>query len=60
MWTAFHRKRLCLLMHLPKKEYRLGGAANVALNLKDWAEPIICSVIGEDADGEIFLKLCWE
>jgi len=46
------------IVHTRKKEYRLGGAANVALNLKRLgAEPIICSVIGRDAEGEILLRL---
>ncbi len=46
------------IVHTRKKEYRLGGAANVALNLKRLgAEPIICSVIGHDAEGEILLRL---
>ena len=46
------------IVHTRRKEYRLGGAANVALNLKRLgAEPIICSVIGRDADGEILLRL---
>jgi D-glycero-beta-D-manno-heptose-7-phosphate kinase len=37
---------------------RLGGAANVALNLKSLgAEPIICTVIGKDDNAEILLKL---
>lgn len=37
---------------------RLGGAANVALNIKAMdAEPILCSVIGQDAKAETFLKL---
>src|ERR1035441_7651191 len=41
-----------------KREYRLGGAANVALNLKRLgAEPILCSVIGNDPEGGIFLNL---
>lgn len=36
----------------------LGGAANVALNLKSLgAEPILCSVIGEDEQGKKFLDL---
>ena len=39
-----------------KRERRLGGAANVALNLKSLgAQPIICSVIGDDVDGANFL-----
>ncbi len=41
-----------------KKEYRLGGAANVALNLASLgAKPILCSVIGEDIEGDEFLQL---
>jgi rfaE bifunctional protein kinase chain/domain len=41
-----------------KKEYRLGGAANVALNLASLgARPILCSVIGEDIEGNEFLQL---
>jgi rfaE bifunctional protein kinase chain/domain len=41
-----------------KREYRLGGAANVALNVQAMgATPIICSVIGNDSKGEIFFQL---
>lgn len=41
-----------------KKENRLGGAANVALNVQAMgATPILCSVIGADNEGEIFLEL---
>lgn len=41
-----------------KKEDRLGGAANVALNLQALgATPVICSVIGKDEEGGKFLKL---
>lgn len=37
------------------KENRLGGAANVALNIKALgANPILCSVIGNDRDAEKF------
>lgn len=40
------------------KENRLGGAANVAMNIKALgAEPIICSVIGDDEEGKLFLDL---
>lgn len=39
------------------KEYRLGGAANVALNIKSLgATPILCSVIGEDFEGNKFME----
>ncbi|MDY6396075.1 MAG: bifunctional ADP-heptose synthase [Bacteroidales bacterium] len=41
-----------------KIENRLGGAGNVALNLKAMgANPILCSVIGEDSNGENLLHL---
>lgn len=40
-----------------KKEKRLGGAANVALNvLALGATPIPCAIVGDDADGEFFLN----
>ncbi len=39
-------------------ENRLGGAANVALNIKSMgANPILCSVIGDDEKGTTFLNL---
>lgn len=41
-----------------RRESLLGGAANVALNLKALgANPILCSVIGNDARGNEFLEL---
>lgn len=41
-----------------KKEIRLGGAANVALNVQAMgATPILCSVIGNDMYGREFVKL---
>lgn len=40
------------------KQDKLGGAANVAYNIKNLGgTPIICSVIGKDQKGEIFLEL---
>lgn len=40
------------------KEIRLGGAANVALNVQALgANPILCSVIGVDAEGQSFMDL---
>jgi len=43
------------------EENRLGGAANVALNIKSMgAVPILCSVIGDDERGSSFLKLMEE
>ncbi len=41
------------VLDIQSKEYRLGGAANVALNVKDLgAQCIVCSVIGKDEAGE--------
>ena len=41
------------------EEHRLGGAANVALNIKALeANPIICSVIGNDEKGKTFMEIC--
>jgi len=40
------------------RENRLGGAANVALNIQALgATPIMCSVVGNDKSGEIFKDL---
>lgn len=40
------------------KQNKLGGAANVATNIKNLGgNPILCSVIGKDQKGEIFLSL---
>ena len=41
-----------------RRENRLGGAANVALNIQSLgATPILCSVIGEDKKSLLFLEL---
>ncbi len=41
-----------------RKEKRLGGAANVALNIQALgATPILCSVVGDDHDGQTFERL---
>lgn len=46
------------IVNVQKREIRLGGAANVALNILSLgAKPILCSVIGNDLDGENFLSL---
>jgi len=46
------------IVSVHRRESLLGGAANVALNLKALgANPILCSVIGEDARGNEFLNL---
>jgi len=46
------------IVAVSKRENRLGGAANVALNIK-WlgAEPVLCSVIGTDPKGKEFVEL---
>lgn len=44
------------ILNVKDRDYRLGGAANVASNLKKLgANPILCSVIGADDKGRIFL-----
>jgi rfaE bifunctional protein kinase chain/domain len=49
------------VVEVKKHENRLGGAANVALNLKALgANPILCSVIGTDERGVLFEKLMKE
>ncbi len=46
------------VVSVEKKESRLGGAANVALNIKAMeAEAILCAVIGNDTYGDDFLRL---
>lgn len=46
------------IVRVTRKENRLGGAANVALNVQSLgARPYICAVIGEDPEGDEFLSL---
>jgi rfaE bifunctional protein kinase chain/domain len=46
------------IVSLQKQEQRLGGAANVALNLQSLgALPILCSVVGNDKEGSDLLNL---
>lgn len=46
------------IVEVEKRENRLGGAANVGLNLKALgAKPILCSVIGNDTRGNDFISL---
>jgi len=46
------------IVAVTKKERRLGGAANVALNVQALgANPILCSVIGVDIEGQAFMDL---
>jgi rfaE bifunctional protein kinase chain/domain len=49
------------ILNVQKRENRLGGAANVALNVRALgATPILCSVIGSDAHQELFFNLLKE
>ena len=49
------------IVNLQNKEHRLGGAANVALNIKALgAEPILCTLKGNDRDGETLKSLIRE
>lgn len=49
------------IVNVVKREKRLGGAANVALNVQAMgATPLLCSVIGDDQDGADFLRLMEE
>ena len=49
------------VVSITKRENRLGGAANVALNIKSMgANPVLCSVVGDDEKGEEFIKLLKE
>lgn len=46
------------VVNIERRENRLGGAANVALNvIALGALPMLCSVIGDDAEGKDYLKL---
>ncbi|MCX2742939.1 bifunctional ADP-heptose synthase [Mangrovivirga sp. M17] len=46
------------VVNVSRREKRLGGAANVAMNIRELgATPILCSVIGDDAEGDEFLHL---
>ena len=49
------------IVDIEERYYRLGGAANVALNLQSLsATPILCSVIGDDVKGRHFTQLMSE
>jgi rfaE bifunctional protein kinase chain/domain len=46
------------IVSVEKRDKRLGGAANVALNIQSLgAKPILCTVIGNDLDGDNFITL---
>ena len=45
------------VINVKKKDFRLGGAANVALNvLSLGAEPVLCALIGDDDDGRKLMQ----
>ena len=49
------------IVNLKSRFDRLGGAANVALNLKALgATPVVCSIIGDDEAGKLLLRLMKE
>lgn len=49
------------IVDVKEREKRLGGAANVALNVKSLdSTPVLCSVIGDDEHGQQFLDLLKE
>lgn len=49
------------IVNVVKREKRLGGAANVALNVQAMgATPLLCSVIGDDQDGADYMRLMEE
>jgi len=46
------------IVDITKKNNKLGGAANVALNIKKLGStPIVCSVIGDDINGNVLKKI---
>ena len=46
------------VVSVERKENRMGGAANVALNVQSLgAKPILCAVIGDDDNGKLFHQL---
>lgn len=45
------------IISVRKKDFRLGGAANVALNIHALgAKPILCALIGDDGDGKKLIQ----
>lgn len=46
------------IVHVNRREQRLGGAANVALNVAALgANPVLCSIIGNDLGGDAIVQL---
>lgn len=49
------------IVSLHRREYRLGGAANVALNIQNLGGiPVLCGITGQDEKGALFLRLLKE
>jgi rfaE bifunctional protein kinase chain/domain len=49
------------IVSINHRENRLGGAANVALNIRSLgAKPIICSVLGNDDEGKVFQQILYD
>ena len=47
------------IINVEKEKIKLGGAANVALNIKSIGlEPVLCTIIGQDSEGQDFIRLC--
>ncbi|MDG2342897.1 MAG: bifunctional ADP-heptose synthase [Cytophagales bacterium] len=47
------------IINVEKEKIKLGGAANVALNIKSIGlEPVLCTIIGKDSVGQDFIRLC--
>ncbi|MEQ9439725.1 MAG: bifunctional ADP-heptose synthase [Cyclobacteriaceae bacterium] len=61
VWGSVHRispEAPVPVVNVKKRETRLGGAANVALNIQSLgAEPLLCAVVGEDTYGDVFCQL---
>lgn len=46
------------VVNIERKEHRLGGSANVALNIKALgAQPVLCGLTGNDSEGELLKTL---
>lgn len=46
------------IVHVTKRDFRLGGAANVALNILSLgATPVLCGLAADDENGKRFLQL---
>ena len=47
------------VVNIHRRENRLGGAANVALNLRKLgAKPVLAAILGQDREGGSFLDIC--